>query len=133
MDEMMFRVILVIFVISLLILGCLVFFGFILQRIKKYSDGMLEDILQHWMHNRPPDPSVLSNVIDEYLIRRNEFWTLSGQFILSVFVIVCITILLLAKVITAEAGLPILSGVGGFAIGKGIQAGRSTSYRRPEQ
>ena len=49
-------------------------------------------------------------MMDELLNRRNEFWMLYGQFILSLFVIVCVTILLLTGVISAEAGLPILSG-----------------------
>jgi len=49
---------------------------------------------------------------------------------ISVFVVLCITILLLTRVISAEAGLSILAGVGGFAIGKGITIGRA-AYRMP--
>ncbi|KPJ51119.1 MAG: hypothetical protein AMJ41_00240 [candidate division Zixibacteria bacterium DG_27] len=128
----MFSVIIVVSAISLLILLSLAYFGFLLHRIRRFPNGLLEEILHVWMRNRPPDPSLISNALDEYLSRRNEFWTLYGQFILSAFVIVCVTILLLTRVISAEAGLPILSGVGGFAIGKGISAGRSTTYRRPE-
>lgn len=47
------------------------------------------------------------------------FWSVYGQMLLSAFVIISITILLISGVISAEAGLPILAGVGGFAIGKG--------------
>lgn len=133
METSMFWVIIVVSVIGLLILACFVYFGFLLHRIRRFPDGLLEDILHHWLRNRPPDPSLISNALEEYLSRRNEFWTLYGQFILSAFVIVCITILLLTRVISAEAGLPILSGVGGFAIGKGVSAGRSTTYRKPQE
>lgn len=132
MESSIFWVIIVVSGICLLILGSFVYFGFLLHRIRRFPDGLLEEFLHHWMNNRPPDPSLLSSALDEYLSRRNEFWTLYGQFTLSAFVIVCITILLLTRVISAEAGLPILSGVGGFAIGKGISAGRTTTYRRPE-
>lgn len=129
----MFWIIIVVTGISLLVLACFVYFGFLLHRIRKSPDGLIERILHDWMHNRPPDPGLISNALDEYLSRRNEFWTLYGQFILSVFVIVCVTILLLTRVISAEAGLPILSGISGFAIGKGLTAGRNTTYRRPQE
>jgi hypothetical protein len=133
MESSMFWVIILVSGISLFILACFVYFGFLLHRMRRFSNGLLEEMLHHWMHNRPPDPSLLSNALDEYLSRRNEFWTLYGQFVLSAFVILCVTILLLTRVISAEAGLPILSGVGGFAIGKGIATGRSTTYRRPQE
>jgi hypothetical protein len=70
---------------------------------------------------------------DEGLSRRNEIWSLLLQVSLSMIVIVVITVLLLAKVITPDAGLPILSGVGGFAIGKGVQVSRTAAPgRTPE-
>ena len=133
MESPMFWAIVLVSGISLIVLGCFLYFGFLLHKLRRYPDGLLEDILHHWINAKPPDPTLVSNLVEEYLNRRNEFWTLYGQFVLSVFVIVCVTILLLTRVISAEAGLPILSAIGGFAIGKGISAGRVTAYRRPEQ
>ena len=51
--------------------------------------------------------------------RRNEFWTMYGQILIAIFLILALTILLLTKSIKEEAGLPILSAISGFAIAKG--------------
>lgn len=121
-------VIILVAVICLLVVGCLLYFGFLLHRLR-YKGGAFEELLHHWLHGSSRgEAKVLTNLVEEYLNRRNEFWTLYGQFLLSAFVIVCITILLLTKTISAEAGLPILSGVGGFAIGKGAASGRTTTF-----
>ncbi len=57
--------------------------------------------------------------------RRNEFWSVYGQIVLAIFIVVILAILLITKTISAEAGLPILSAVSGFAIAKGINSGKS--------
>lgn len=119
-------VIVVVASICLLIVGCLLLFGFLLHRIRYRGSPFIEEMLSRWLHGPRGEAKAVSNIVEEYLNRRNEFWTLYGQFLLSAFVIVCITILLLTKTISAEAGLPILSGVGGFAIGKGSASGRTT-------
>jgi hypothetical protein len=59
----------------------------------------------------------------EFLQRRNEFWTTYAQVLIAAVIIVVLTILLLANAISPEAGLPILSGVAGFAIAKGVPIG----------
>ena len=60
----------------------------------------------------------------EFLERRNEFWTTYGQVVITVLILVVLTILLLTKTISAEAGLPILSGISGFAIAKGVSSSK---------
>lgn len=133
MEISIFWVIIVVSIISLLIISCFVYFGLILNRKRKFFNGFFKEIIYPLIVNRRIDSNMFSNALEEYLSRRNEFWTLYGQFIISVFVVLCITILLLTKTISAEAGLPILSGVGGFAIGKGITMGRRITYRKSER
>jgi hypothetical protein len=63
----------------------------------------------------------------EHLQRRNEFWTTYGQVVIASLIITILSVLLLTKTVSAEAGLPVLSGVSGFAIAKGVAAGRSVT------
>lgn len=58
--------------------------------------------------------------------RRNEFWTVYGQIILAISIVVILAILLITKTISAEAGLPILSAVSGFAIAKGTNSSKGS-------
>jgi quinol-cytochrome oxidoreductase complex cytochrome b subunit len=76
---------------------------------------------------RPNLPKYLADSFSDFLERRNEFWTTYGQVIIAALVIIVLTLLLLTKTISAEAGLPILSGISGFAVAKGVSAGRSSS------
>ena len=69
----------------------------------------------------------LADTYSDFLQRRNEFWTTYGQTLLAILIIVVLAVLLLTKAISAEAGLPILSAVSGFAIAKGVAAGRTGS------
>jgi len=87
------------------------------------------EMLQFWEKTgiRPNLPRYMTDAHAEYLQRRNEFWTTYGQVLVAVLIIVILSILLLTKAISAEAGLPILSGVSGFAIAKGVAGGRSNS------
>ncbi len=59
------------------------------------------------------------NYLNETLERRNDFWITYGQMSICIFIVGILAILLLTKTITAEAGLPILSAISGFAIAKG--------------
>ena len=61
----------------------------------------------------------VTSYISDYLERRNDFWTTYGQVFICIFIVCIIALLLLTKTITAEAGLPILSAISGFAIAKG--------------
>jgi hypothetical protein len=120
-----FNVLVLVGIISLLVLGSLVYVGFYLHRSQRWPSPHFEHLLELWMHGGGPskiDTAAVVGLVEEWHSRRNEFWTSYGQFMLSGFVIVCITILLLTKTITAEAGLPILAGIGGFAIGKGTSS-----------
>lgn len=91
-------------------------------------------LLHEVRHKNPMDKSALeatkeiSNAIEGYLDRRNKFWELFGQIALAVVVVLVVAILLLTKTIDADAGLPILTAVVAFVIGKGIDtkgAGRN--------
>lgn len=63
--------------------------------------------------------NALVNYLGEFLEKRNEFWTYYGQIIICIFIVAILAILLLTGKISAEAGLPILSAISGFAIAKG--------------
>jgi hypothetical protein len=67
-----------------------------------------------------------------FLERRNEFWSTYGQITLAIFLATLIAILLLTKTISADAGLPILSAISGFAIAKNISVG-GASIREPSE
>jgi len=88
----------------------------------------MEILLHNALHAKPVDKTALeatkeiSNAIEAYLDRRNKFWELFGQVALAVVVVLVVAILLLTKTIDADAGLPILTAVVAFVIGKGIDA-----------
>lgn len=60
----------------------------------------------------------LAEASRDFLQRRNEFWTTYLQVVVAVLIVVVLALLLITKTISAEAGLPILSAVAGFAISK---------------
>lgn len=64
--------------------------------------------------------------LDQFTEGRRELWIFYGQLTISALVILLVTVLLLSGKISSEAGLPILSGVSGFAIAKSTdsRAGR---------
>ena len=66
------------------------------------------------------DIHALQETMEEYLGRRNKFWELFGQVTLSIVVVVLLAVLLLMDKIGPEAGLPILSALAAFVVGKGI-------------
>ena len=66
---------------------------------------------------------IANQAYSENLKKRNEFWRSYGQIMLAILLLVFITILLLTKTIDPDAGLPILSGIAGFAIAKGSDSG----------
>lgn len=71
-----------------------------------------------------------ASLYQNYLEKRNDFWEHYGQVAIAVLIVVVLAVLLLTKVISQEAGLPILSAVAGFAIAK--SSGSSSNSRRPE-
>lgn len=117
------------------IIGALVLLGIVAFGIYLYSGRLRRSFVreEEWFrlidrafHGAPPP--VLRPLIEAYsdeLQRRNEFWTSYGQTIVAVLIIIVLTILLLTRSISAEAGLPILSGISGFAIAKSVSSSRS--------
>lgn len=125
--------------IGLLVLVSIVAFGVLLNsgrlRFWQTRDGMIwEDLIHRWMHG-PGQPEVrpFIEAYTEHLQRRNEFWTSYGQTIVAVLMIIVLTILLLTRTISAEAGLPILSGISGFAIAKSVSGSRSAPPQDPNR
>ena len=133
MDVSGFWIIIVVSIVGSVVVGCLVFFFWSLLR---RSDRILDQAIAYtdrmWSRGRRPYPAGLSDAVQEHLSGRYELWATFGQFAVSVFVVLCITVLLLTRVISAEAGLPVLSGIGGFAIAKGVGIGRLVTRGRPE-
>lgn len=88
------------------------------------------EYLLHELINRNPNNNAtneLKAIVESYADhreRRNEFWTVYGQIILALSIVVILAILLITKTISAEAGLPILSAVSGFAIAKGTNSSK---------
>ena len=71
----------------------------------------------------------LSDCYKNFLRERNDFWEKYGQIILSIVIIIVLAVLLLTKTISPEAGLPILSAVGGFSIAKSVSTSSSNTNR----
>ena len=102
------------------------------------SKLMLEfrEMLMHW--GGPSSPRMqewifgsLSNWYQAYLEKRNDFWEHYGQVALAVLIVIVLAVLLLTKAISAEAGLPILSAVAGFAIAKTNSSGSGQRRNDP--
>ncbi len=128
-------------ILGLIVIGGVVWFGFILTKHSK-SKGMFphpvfEELLHYWDKNGPryyeDIPRLAHDAYTEYLQRRNEFWTAYGQVLLAILIVVVLAILLITKTISAEAGLPILSAISGFAIAKGISAAKSGTSPQPRR
>ncbi|MEJ1392971.1 MAG: hypothetical protein RPU64_02045 [Candidatus Sedimenticola sp. (ex Thyasira tokunagai)] len=122
------------FVIIVALLGVLIIVGIVAFAMRTLSRGhsafpdyeLYLEFLQE-KNVRANIPRYLNEAFAEYLQRRNEFWTTYGQVVIAAFIIVILAILLLTKTISAEAGLPILSAVSGFAIAKGVSSSRTPS------
>ena len=122
-------------VVGLLVAAGLAYVGWRVFRLE--MDRTLDRWMERWVMHEPMrvDPTIVTSAIEEYLSRRNEFWTVIGQLSVSILVVTVLTILLLTRAISAEAGLPILAGVGGFTIGKGVQTSRAPAlgpFRREQ-
>lgn len=94
-----------------------------------------EHRLLDWLLNNHPTPSELKALVDSYSDhreRRNEFWAIYSQVVIAILIVLILSILLITRTISAEAGLPILSAVSGFAIAKGINSGKNSADYGPE-
>ena len=103
-------------------------FAFGLRVYHDRFDRWCRELMEHFVtaitHANPNNVIDLKpfwEMWDDILRRRNKFWELFGQVALSIAVSVILAVLLLTKSITAEAGLPILSAIVAFVIGKGIE------------
>lgn len=115
-------------VLSLLVLGGAIWFGLLIfgRRFMDWPYPYVEMLNDKLIQGNPSLQSqAIRSLVDssgDFRERRNEFWTAYGQVVLSVFLIAVLAILLLTGTISAEAGLPILSGITGFAIAKSASA-----------
>ena len=76
--------------------------------------------------------TLVGSAYAEHLARRNEFWVSYGQITLAVLLLIVVTVLLLTRTIDPDAGLPILSGIAGFAIAKTTGPSGSAGVKPPE-
>jgi uncharacterized membrane protein len=131
-EQNIFWLCLVVAVIGIAAIVGIIFFGIFLFRDSAQSwfeSRVLEHLYNHGQQSgqRSNLPRYFADLFSEVLERRNEFWTSYGQIVVAALIIIVLTILLLTKTISAEAGLPILSAISGFAIAKGVTTGRSSS------
>lgn len=98
----------------------------------RFGKALSERELEYWFHKmwlvrvddsrshaeRQEALQDFSEIYRSYLRERNDFWDKYGQILVAIVIIVVLAVLLLARVISPESGLPILSGVGGYAIAK---------------
>ncbi|MFH0958593.1 MAG: hypothetical protein V1897_07800 [Pseudomonadota bacterium] len=139
-DNFVFWACISVILIGFVVIACISWFGFILSRHridKRFPDHPFwyEMINQYMNKTSHYDdiPRYAHDTYTEYLQRRNEFWTTYGQVLIAVLIVIVISVLLMTKTISAEAGLPILSGVSGFAIAKGVSSGRNAGIPQDRQ
>jgi len=146
-ESWLFLIVLIVSVIGLSgIVGVIIFswkyfllsreqYNVLREKQSKYLDRLIKSLSkepEEKLHLIQHTGRYLSEFSSEYLERRNEFWVTYAQVVIALLVIVFLTILLLTKIISPEAGLPILSAVSGFAIAKVI-SGRRPKLTQPEQ
>ncbi len=131
----MFWLVIVVSALGLLVVGAVVFFAW-----KAFSDDSrgfvnyeryLDFLSTHKIRSNLP--VYIKEAYSDYLQKRNEFWSTYGQVVVAIFIVIILAILMLTKTITAEAGLPILSAVSGFAIAKGINSSKNSPANPNDQ
>jgi uncharacterized membrane protein YhaH (DUF805 family) len=140
-ETIIFWICIIVSIIGLLAIAGIVYFGQIILRnqiFKRFDNNPFwEELFFRFAKDYPNRfddiPRHVVSAYNEYLERRNEFWATYGQVIIAILIIVIISILLLTKVISAEAGLPILSGISGFAIAKGVSGAKSINMPQDRQ
>jgi len=118
----------IISILAIVVLGWFLFNRSLKILYKEFHHPFWEVFLHHIEreHEHRTLIRYLHEAFSDFLERRNEFWTTYGQTLIAALIIITLALLLLTKTISAEAGLPILSGISGFAIAKGISHGKST-------
>ena len=108
-------------------LGRELFTKSICERLQ-YIDHLLVELIHKTQnHNTTNEIKAIVDYYADHRERRNEYWTVYGQIVLAISIVVILAILLITKTISAEAGLPILSAVSGFAIAKSTNSGKGSS------
>jgi hypothetical protein len=122
------------FTLALVVFGTIAFvviwwFGTQLVRSRAVvvDDAQLEKLIAFYQAtNQSTNPLWhLVNLNADHVQRRNEFWQTYVQTTAAVLIVIVIAVLLLAKAIEADAGLPILSAISGFVIAKSVTPGRT--------
>jgi len=120
-------------------MGGIIYFGTFLFKRNTNRFPLDHPFWDHILHRldqssaRTAFARYLADAYGDFLQRRNEFWTTYGQLLTAALIIIVLTILLLTKTISAEAGLPVLSGISGFAIAKGASASTRSPSNPPEK
>jgi len=125
--------------LGLIVIAGVVWFGFVVTKQcdtnRVFHHPIMEEAFCNLGKNDPryyeDIPRLVHDAYTEQLQRRNEFWTAYGQILLAILIVIVLGILLVTKTISAEAGLPILSAISGFAIAKGISAAKSGTSPQP--
>jgi hypothetical protein len=71
------------------------------------------------------DDKTLKEINADFLERRNEFWCSLCQTLIIVVVVTILAVLLILEKISSEAALPVISGLGSFALGKCIVSAKN--------
>jgi hypothetical protein len=140
-DSTIFYICIIVSVIGILSIIGIIYFGVIILRNQLFKGLDHPSFWEEIVHRFPPTnqvrldelPRHVVGAYQEYLERRNEFWATYGQVIIAVLIIIVLSILLLTKAISAEAGLPILSGISGFAIAKSVSGSKSINLPSDRQ
>jgi hypothetical protein len=118
-------------IVAVFIFGLMVFNSWRRRHIADFENLVLRILHEPPRRSTGEAARLAADSLADYRERRNEFWTTYGQVALSVFIVTVLTILLLTKTIEADAGLPILSGIAGFAIAKTVSTGKTRSEIGP--
>jgi flagellar biogenesis protein FliO len=127
-----------VFGLGALIVVLVIVFALALLLWRRREGDFLERYFREWLHGPVERREVvyLSAMVGaayaEHLARRNEFWVTYGQTTVAVLLLIVVTVLLLTRTINPDAGLPILSGIGGFAIAKTTGSSRGVPSAPPE-
>lgn len=124
-----------IFVVTLLVLGTLMWLAFrLLQNIKAIQkEAAMQGLARATadkLFSGDADaawPLALREAVRDYLDSRNAFWELFVGVVLAIFVVLVLTVLLVFEVISPEAGLPMLAAVISYVLGRGSAKSNSTS------
>lgn len=99
---------------------------------KSISDKQLEKLLDYHQKKEGVQGNVIwhyANIVGTHSLRRNEFWSATIQIIGSIVVVAILSALLIYKVISAEAALPIISAVSGFGLSRASNLNQSDTTK----